>query len=267
MWTRRSASAWLATCMDHGVSSVRYKKAPILEAALEFRWQPEKSLESVRAAAELTIFSEFESPKERKLVNATLDLQGGEISHDSKQVGFELALKDGSQIVILESDKLVFVQRAPYDQWQTFSDRALSLLGPVATALDVREFSRIGVRFVNRIDIPQTNGANVNTDDYITVSFDGPRIDRGVVHEFQMRLVKPTLKNGISYALVVATSGSLLPNHSSIVLDIDVFTEGPTPSSGAAFVKVLDEMRDEKNDIFHKCLKPPAVQLFGGIEE
>jgi hypothetical protein len=55
---------------------VRYRKAPILEAALEFRWQPERPLDAIRAAAELSVFSEFEAPKERKLVNATLDLQG-----------------------------------------------------------------------------------------------------------------------------------------------------------------------------------------------
>jgi uncharacterized protein (TIGR04255 family) len=164
-------------------------------------------------------------------------------------------------------DKFVFVQRAPYDQWHTFSQRALSLLQPVASALEVAEYSRIGVRFVNRIDIPQISGENVNTDDYITVKFEGPRTDRGVVLEFQMRVVKPTAKDGISYALGVATSGSLLPNHSSIIIDIDVFTEGPTPASGAAFEKVLSEMRQEKNDIFHSCLKKPAVELFGGVEE
>jgi uncharacterized protein (TIGR04255 family) len=65
--------------------------------------------------------------------------------------------------VIIESDKFVFVQRAPYDQWKTFSQRALSLLEPVAVSLGVGEFSRIGTRFVNRIDIPQVGGANVNT--------------------------------------------------------------------------------------------------------
>lgn len=256
-----------AISLARGGVSVRYKKAPILEASLEFRWQPERPLDAIRASAGLHAFSEFEAPKERKLFNATLDLQGGEISHESKKVGFELALKDGSQIVIIESDKFVFVQRAPYDQWQTFSQRALSLLEPVAASLGVSEFSRIGTRFVNRIDIPQTDGANVNTEDYITVSFSGPRTDKGVVHEFQMRVVKPTLKDGISYGLGVATSGSLLPDHTSIILDIDVFTEGPTPASGGVFAKVLSEMRDEKNEIFHSCLKKPAVDLFGGVEE
>lgn len=246
---------------------MRYRKAPILEAALEFRWQPDRPLSAVRTAAGLPAFSEFEAPKDRKLVNATLDLQGGEISHESKVVGVELVLKDGSQVAIIEADKFVFVQRAPYDQWQAFSQRALSLLEPVVSGLEVAEFSRIGVRFVNRIDIPQVSGANVNTDDYITVSFNGPRTDKDVVHEFQMRVVKPTQKNGISYALGVATTGSLLPNHTSIILDIDVFTEGPTPASGAVFEKFLSEMRVEKNDIFHSCLKKPAVDLFGGVEE
>ena len=246
---------------------MRYRKAPILEAALEFRWQPGRPLGAIRASAGLPIFSEFEAPKERKLVNATFDLQGGEISHESKEVGYELALKDGSQIVIIESDKFVFVQRAPYDQWQTFLQRALSLLKPVAFGLDVGEFSRIGVRFVNRIDIPPVNGAIVNTDDYITLKFDGPRPDRGTVLEFQMRVVKPTLKDGISYALGVTTSGSLLPDYTSIILDIDVFTEGPTPAFDEVFARVLTYMRDEKNDIFHSCLKKPAVDLFGGVEE
>ena len=77
---------------------MRYKKAPILEAALGFWWQPERPLDAIRASAGLPVFSEFEAPKERKLVNATFDLQGGEISHESKEVGFELSLKDGSQI-------------------------------------------------------------------------------------------------------------------------------------------------------------------------
>lgn len=246
---------------------MRYRKAPILEAALEFRWTPEKPLDAIRAFATLPVFSEFEAPKERRQINATLDLQGGEISQVSKEVGFELARKDGSQIVMIEVGKFVFVQRAPYDQWQTFSQRALSLLEPVASGLEISEFSRIGTRFVNRIDIPRVSGANVDTDDYITVSFNGPRPDAGVVHEFQMRVVKPTLKNGISYALVVATTDSLLPDHASIVLDIDVFTDGPTPASGDIFAKVLAEMRDEKNDIFQRCLKQAAVDLFGGVEE
>lgn len=247
---------------------MRYKKAPILEAALEFRWEPERSLDVLRKVLGLTVFEGFEEPKPRRLVSAALDLQDGSFSHETKEVGFDLSRKDGSERVFLEASKLVFVQPAPYDRWEGFSTRAQELLGAAVEALEVEEFSRIGARFVNRIDVPLSESGSFKTEDYIRYKLDGPRDDAGIIEEFQMRVVKPTLNEDIAYALVIATAASSpLPGHAGIVLDIDVFTRKPIPFKGHRLASVLADMRKEKNEIFESCITEESRALFGGVEK
>lgn len=246
---------------------MRYVRAPILEAVLEFRWSSTRTLEELKAVLELAEFGEFEEPKARVQMGTAIDVRAGSISHEQKQIGYEVELRDGSEIVFLEESKFVFVQRAPYDRWEHFSGRAQSLLTPTVAGLKIEEFSRVGLRFVNRIDIPHRNGAPIDTDRYVTIKFSGPRHDRGIIEEFQMRVVKPTAKDGIHYALVVATTASPLPNHTAILLDIDVFTRLPTAAHGADLMRTLGEMRAEKNNIFEECLTNEARALFGGVEE
>lgn len=243
---------------------MRYKKAPILEAVLEFRWSSVKSLEELENALAQPAFGNFEAAKPRRSMSATFDIESGGVSQDIQQVGYDLALKDGTERVFLEESKFVFIQSAPYDRWDYFYRRSLELLGPIIQALDIGEFTRVGVRFVNRIDIPLSAAGNFNTDDYLTIKFDGPRQDLGIIEEFQMRVVKKTQNEGISYALVVATAAPPLPDYGSIVLDIDVFSLKPVPASGPSLDTILATMRAEKNDIFERCLTDQARDLFGG---
>lgn len=246
---------------------MRYRKAPILEAVLEFRWSSSKTLDELKHVLSLSAFSGFEAPKKRIRIDAAVNLDQNAISHKQKEFGFEASARDGSQAVFLEEQKFVFVQRAPYDRWETYSARAMGLLREVTESLSIDEFSRVGLRFVNRIDIPSENGSTIDTDDYVTIKFDGPRHDRGVIEEFQMRVVKPTEKDGIHYALVVATTSSPLPNHSAILLDIDVFTRQPVVSDQKILSYTLGEMRIVKNEIFEECLTDKARALFGGVDE
>lgn len=246
---------------------MRYKKAPILEAVLAFRWAKPKSLDELQAVLSLPAFERFEEPKRRVQIGAAINVDAREISHEEKQLGYEVALRDGSELVFLEQQQFVFVQRAPYDRWDYFSKQATSLLEPVIAHLGIDEFDRVGLRFINRIDVPISDGAGLNTDDYVTVKFNGPRQDRGIIEDFQMRVVKPTERDGIHYALVLATTAAPMPGYGSILLDIDVFTRLPFPSSGEELMVLLGDMRAEKNDIFEECLTDKARELFGGVEE
>jgi uncharacterized protein (TIGR04255 family) len=246
---------------------VHYKKAPILEAVLEFRWPSDRSVEDLSSALKNPVFTKFEDPKQRFQIDAAINVEADDMSYKRQQVGFEIAVRDGSERVFLDQGMFVYIKSAPYDRWKNFSKRALALLEPVVTALEVEEFSRVGVRFVNRIDVPYADSKGIDTDRYITIRFDGPRLDKGIIDEFQMRVVKPTERDGIHYALIVATATSPLPDHSAIVLDIDVFTKTTFPSFGDDLINALDEMREEKNEIFEACLTDESRALFGGFEE
>lgn len=246
---------------------MRYRKAPILEAVMAFRWSSPKSLDELEAVLSLPAFAHFEKSKPRIHLDASFDFNADEISHEKRQLGYEAALRDGSEIVFLEEHQFVFVQRAPYDRWEYFCEQVCALLDVVVDALKVDEFERVGLRFVNRIDVPVSSGEAINTDDYVTVNFNGPREDRGIIEEFQMRVVKPTEKDGVHYALVLATTKAPMPGFASILLDIDVFTKIAIPARGEKLTKLLAEMRHEKNNIFEECLTDRARDLFGGVEE
>ena len=248
---------------DGGI--LRYRKAPILEAVLDFRWSSPNSLEELMGLLGSPAFAGYGEPKPRVQVDAAVDLAANAVSHQQRQLGFEVALREGSEIVFLEQQALVFIQRAPYDRWEYFFERAMALLIPTVAALSVNAFSRVGLRFVNRIDIPMDGASGIDTDEYVTIKFDGPRKDRGIIEEFQMRVVKPTEKEGIHYALVVATTASPLPNHTAILLDIDVFTPNAVPASGENLMSLMSEMRREKNEIFEECITNKARDLFGGV--
>ena len=246
---------------------MRYKKAPILEAVLEFRWDSAKSLDQLERVLSLPEFEGFEPPTPRMRIDASIDMDNNSMSHNSQQLGYAVTKRDGSEVVFLEEQGFIFVQRAPYDRWDHFSGRALSLLEPTVTELEAAEFARVGLRFINRIDIPHSGDAAADINDYFTVNFDGPRQDIGIIDEFQMRVVKPTKKTGLSYALILATTPSPLPDHTAVLLDIDVFTRVPLAAKDKKLRNWLGQMRIEKNDIFKKCLTKKSRSLFGGVEK
>lgn len=247
---------------------MRYLKAPILEAALEVRWNAPYSVEQLSSFLKNPAFSGFEDPKHRFQIEfgATIDGEQNPITQRQKQVGLEAHLRDGSQIVILEENRFAFVQRAPYDHWEVFSSRAQSLIHALSESGSLESFQRVGLRFVNRIDIPDHTRKGVNTDDYVTVRFDGPLTDNGIIEEFQMRVVKPSVIDGLHYALVLATTPSPLEDHVSILLDIDVFTLPTHPVSVQELVLTTGRMRDVKNSVFEACITDESRRLFGGAE-
>ena len=244
---------------------MRYVKAPIVEAVLEFRWSEVRSLADLKLALEDKAFNDFGDAKPRVTINTAFDVGKGELSQDRKEIGYETSVKDGTERVFLEERKFVYIKNAPYTEWNDFRERAIGLIHPFSAALNLLEFSRIGLRFINRIDIPVGDGGKIDTDEYISIKFDGPREDAGSIDEFQMRVVKPTVVEGISYALVVATSQSPLSGHTAIILDIDVFTKFPVPYQEPTFSELLSSMREQKNGIFESCITDKSRELFGGM--
>jgi len=246
---------------------VRYKKAPILEAVLEFRWSPAIPLEELASTISLPVYEGFEKPKPRYQINATLDVDADELIQERERLGFEVQTRDGLERVFLEKQKFVFIQSAPYDRWEQFAPKALALLDPTIKKLDVETFERVGVRFLNRIDAPNTKPNGIKFSDYVKLEVKGPNHGEGNVREFQLRIVRPTKKEGLSYALVMAAVPSPLPEHSGIILDIDVFTNLSHTADRTELEATLDVMQAEKNAIFELCLTDRARDLFGGIEE
>lgn len=244
-----------------------YSKAPILEAIIEIRWPNEVSFDDLVAASKDGTFSGFGEPKIRKDVVSTFDPQSTVATHTSKDVGLEFTRRDGQEVVFFDVGSCAYIQKAPYDKWDNFCGSALKVFQPIIDSRQVTHLDRIGVRFVNRIDIPVDDTRRIATETFIKVNFDGPRNDGTDLIEFQMRIVKESPRQGIAYALLIATTTSPVENHGAIIVDVDAFTLGPTSTDSGIYLEVLRELREEKNEIFKSCLTDAAIGLFGEVIE
>src|SRR5271155_1516704 len=72
------------------------------------------------------------------------------------EMGHRRSSDDQTQIVILWSSLFVFSQLAPYPGWDAFFERFCRDWTLWKKIVGYRKISRVGVRYINRIDIPIT---------------------------------------------------------------------------------------------------------------
>lgn len=212
-------------------------------------------------------FTVFDDPRPRQRINATFDVKSEQFDYQVHALGYETSSRDGSQKYLIEGDRFAYIQTAPYDRWEEFSSKFFNFAWPVVEGLGIQEFSRVGVRFINRLDTPMENRIVADAGVYLNVSVGGPSGDSDIVKEFHTKVVKQTIKPNILYGLTVASVESPLPMHGGILLDIDAFFEGVLSADRAKLNHVLSELRSQKNNIFEECITDRARELFGGWEE
>jgi uncharacterized protein (TIGR04255 family) len=183
------------------------------------------------------------------------------------QTGIKLTAADGSGLVILNVEFLSMSRFAPYQGWDEYRTRATGIWDDWKSAIGYRKISRVGVRYVNRIDIPATS-TQLPIKDYLTVF---PSVPAGLPAPtgFATQIVGPLaeLQAGDGRFQLVATTAvipSPLVNHLGFVVDIDISRDqtGGAPQKDADLWSLIDRMRIYKNDVFERCITDRARALF-----
>lgn len=175
-------------------------------------------------------------------------------------LAYRLSTYDMSELVILLPQSLTFSQTAPYPGWSNFYDRFVRDWKIVRRELDFRQIARIGVRYINRIDIPSTD-LSVEHENYldlyphITSEF-GPLSAYAVQVEIFMDDLQCKL------TLNSAAVPSPLLNTSSFLLDLDISREINVPQTDEKIYFLINQIRDRKNKVFESCITNEARSLF-----
>ncbi|WP_075595247.1 TIGR04255 family protein [Novacetimonas hansenii] len=248
-----------------------YAKPPITEAVIEFQFAgkcPES--ERNRVGRKLKKFYPFEENIQELTVTSGPD---GTDRHMSS-VGLKLSTLDRSNVVSLtdlrksplpvlfnkdEGKPASFsaAQLAPYFGWNNFCQKFVENWTVVERTIGKRKLRRIGVRFVNRIDIP---GKIDDTQDWVRV---GPFLpeDFGQPIVFNMHVIIP-IDRMTQANLLVGTVPSPLPDYSSMILDIDIYTTGEIGDDMASRLEILEYMHEKKNWIFEDSITEATRNLF-----
>jgi len=242
-----------------------YLNAPITEAVIDLVVQPtaDISLEKLEM-----IFDEA-YPKKEPLVLNQVQFAGGTTTTSQQSLGWRFRNVDGLYVYQTRLNGFGASQLAPYQDWMTFSREARRLWNRYFGSIGPVTFQRLGLRYINRIDIPLP--LNDFGDYLLTAPLVSPHLPQGLSHylmsltipidEFVTAAVTEAVLNQDAVAMQ-ALVPPLKPNTVSILLDIDVSQMVAVPSTEALVWERFEYMRKIKNHVFESCITDRTRELF-----
>jgi uncharacterized protein (TIGR04255 family) len=169
---------------------------------------------------------------------------------------------DGTHIVQLHPDRVALSRLPPYLGWDLFIDEFQRVLSSASAIRKGRQLSRIGVRFINRIDVPLDDDGMFDHSAYITLGLVPLPIEHGplAVMSFSTATVLEGGRFGL--ALNCGKGVSPLVGHGSVTVDIEVFNQVNLPKTQQAIWGQINEIRAWKNRVFEGALTERARKLF-----
>jgi uncharacterized protein (TIGR04255 family) len=182
-----------------------------------------------------------------------------QLFHDLGWRGLRLQSADGRYIAQFNRDAFSFSRLQPYETWDQFKEEAMRLWRVYADLAKSFEVQRLGVRFINRINLPV---GEVRLEDYLRVPPQTPeQLDLQIMNFFHQDNL---LVAGHAYAVNIVKTVQPPQRPGSdgggLILDIDVFTTEPFQQGADAIDNRLAEMRWLKNKIFYNSLTTGAVE-------
>lgn len=246
----------------------KYPKPPIIEAVLHVRYSSPMTDGELKRIPRL-LQSEFPKSKEESEFQLKVRLEKGQPTGTPEpsvvDQGARLLSDNDQRVVVSRRAAVLFSYHAPYPDWEAFVTSAHFVFDTLRDKLGYKPISSIGLRYVNRLDIPFTGNESLMVpSDYLLVGVTLP--ENGITDTVRMftGLVEVDIKHDrLIGRIQAATAGSALIEHASLLFDIDVIAQFDVPSKADEFWALVGRMRDAKNAIFESAVTDKARQLFG----
>lgn len=253
-------------CNSHQGRFPYLKKAPIAEAVFDLRARADEPWKESEVASFLK-GKLPEYPNGQSIGSFAFRMEMGSSEVINKQngtssgpvawEGLKLSTQDGRQIASFTRDGFAFSRLQPYTKWEPFRDEALRLWAIHAEISKATEIRRIGIRFINRIEVPLESP---RVEDYFEgfASVPGGYPTSSFIHHDVLEIPeKPYCVNLVR--TLQRSSSPDQPNVMALILDIDVFTIEPIGVGSSIINRHIEEMRAVKNDLFFRCITERVV--------
>jgi len=238
----------------------RYSKPPILEAVVELRFSDSVPAARVKHAGE-RIASRYANQNEQTQLEATTNFETQ--SADFKVVDWmrQHTSSDLTELLSISSLNVAWAKRAPYEGWEAFLSRIKLEIGPVLKALQHPSFKRIGLRYINRIDVPYGDDGLTRYEDFINYKIEaGPFLEPSTGYNWLIRSYRA--EEDLHVTLQSAVVIPEIPGTGAFTFDIDVAAETDIPKDIDALLSRLESMRLLKNQIFEAGITERAREMY-----
>ncbi len=236
-----------------------YDAPPIIEAVIQLRYA-EPLPKSLYKKLLKRLKREYANELPQITKGASLDF-AQEKAAFTAEVQARLSSPDETDVLIVADAFQTWSHLAPYDGWQPFVERCMRDVRIAQEVTGFRKLARIGVRYINRIDIPANEGEVTWYEHYLTINLTLPPMC-DTVNSYGWRFERDFADLGLLAIVQSATTAPVIPKHAAFLLDIDVIAERNLPVKVDEIEGVLEKMRNLKNEIFETSITDKARASF-----
>jgi uncharacterized protein (TIGR04255 family) len=236
-----------------------YKRPPITEAIIEIRTSTE--LQSSALERLVARFSRKYPAPAQKLFEVSVEVKEPEPTVTKQSLaGYRLASLDGTKVLNVAPRYLGTAHLAPYEGWERLYEEARANWEIWLKITGWQPVARIGVRYINRIDIPGSQMFNLG--DYLTFRPSLPTSINSAIGQFAMNALIPLGVDELKVVLNAGSTQSPLINHASLLLDLDISRDSDLPKDEAGLWDLINRIRVRKNEVFESCITSKTRALF-----
>lgn len=239
----------------------QYKRPPITEAVIEIRLEQPLTTDMVNALHN-RLKNDYVNSEQMAGIRVKLDVPQRQIAVNQQDDGYKLTSEDRVDILMINPGSMSCSRLAPYEGWDAFRARAEDVWRKWKRITGYRKISRLGVRYINRIDIPTPENNRIKVEDYLSAYPAYPEPDIPEISTYTMQLSAPVENGAFILILNSGAKPSPLVGHISLILDLDIVRAEDVPQKDDQILEMLDSMRDHKNRIFESCITDNARKLF-----
>lgn len=244
-----------------------YPNAPIVEAVIDFRVDKasDVSLDNLRRVQE-PVKNEYPKIQGRFNVESSVQFDERDVDAHTKrtQIGHVFSSHSEEQVFHSRVDGFSFSRMRPYESWAPFQTEALKLWRVYEEFTSPGVVTRVGVRYINRIEIPAAY--TIDLKDYFKtgpeIAPDLPQAIDQFFFALQMPLPQYDCRLNLASTIVDPENDTAI----AVVLDIDVWRttelmmDGPVASS---LEEITSQLRTAKNAVFEASITDRTRRLFG----
>jgi len=236
-----------------------YAHPPIVEAILEVRFASEVNEAKLRKAHDF-IEKRYSDSKTELQVEAKMDFAGRTAAFADRPPVYRLTSLDQTDACVLGNKSVAWVRRAPYEGWTPFCQRVAEELIIIFKALGGPGVNRIGLRYVNRIDVPYVDHI-AHYEDYLNFKINHTGLLEPTLI-YQWLVVKEFPDTKLKAIVQSAVVEPEIPSLAAFSFDIDIACEVEVPQKADDILLKLEAMRTLKNTIFEAGITDRARELY-----
>jgi uncharacterized protein (TIGR04255 family) len=234
-----------------------YRRPPITEAVIEIKVEGPIERGLIDKVKDRLLTNYPIGPQENTNFNIEL---GAEPRVQKQFLGYRLTAPDGAGVVSVAHSSIGTSKLAPYEGWEPFIARARENWEIWKRSVGWRKVIRVGVRYLNRIDIP--NRSRLSLSDYLGAYIEVPSKVMPIMASFAFSTTGPLGEDECNLVINSSSTASPLLDATSFIIDLDVSRERDLPQNDEGLWAFIDLMRAHKNRVFEGCITDNTRNLF-----